>query len=153
MTPTEEGQTVSDPDTISLDYLLVADSADVVNGKLYMLGGAWDNLKVPQLPGPPAVPFAVAVGIDVPWSLTNRKLRFSVDVVDADGGEVAQLVGGELEVGRPPGLRAGTPQRFQITVPAQPQFTAPGRYVIRCSVDGVEIGHTAIEVSSGIAET
>ena len=103
---------MSDPDNITLDYLLVADGADVVNGKLYLLGGGWDRLKVPQLPGPPAVPFAVAVGINVPWSLTNRKLGFSIDVLDADGGEVAQLAGGEFEVGRPPGLRAGTPQRF-----------------------------------------
>jgi hypothetical protein len=151
MTAAEEGQTVSDPDNISLDYLLVADSADVVNGKLYLLGGGWDNLKVPHLPGPPTVPFSVAVGIDVPWSLTNQKLRFSVDVLDADGGEVVELVGGEFEVGRPPGLRAGTPQRFQLTVPAQPQFGVPGRYVIRCSVNGVELGHTAIEVSSAQA--
>jgi len=139
---------MSDPDSISLDYLLVADGADAVNGKLYLLGGGWDRLKVPQLPGPPAVPFAVATGINVPWSLTNRKLRFSIDVVDADGGDVAQLAGGEFEVGRPPGLRAGTQQRFQITVPAQPHFGRPGRYVIRCSVDGLELGHTAIEVSS-----
>ena len=139
---------MSDPDNITLDYLLVADGADAVGGKLYLLGGGWDRLKVPQLPGPPAVPFAVAVGINVPWNLTNRKLGFSVDVLDADGGEVGQLAGGEFEVGRPPGLRAGTPQRFQITMPAQPQFGAAGRYVIRCSVDGAELGHTAIEVSS-----
>jgi len=152
MTSTEEGQTMSDPDIISLDYLLVADAADVVNGKLYLLGGGWDRLKVPRLPGPPAVPFAVAVGIDVPWSMANRKLGFSVDVVNADAGEVVQLVGGAFEVGRPPGLRAGTPQRFQITVPAQPQFGAAGRYVIRCSVDGSELGHTAIEVSSAQGE-
>ncbi len=142
---------MSDPDALSLDYLLVADSGDVVNGKLYLLGGGWDRLTVPQLPGTPTVPFTVAVGIDVPWSLTNQKHRFSLDVCDADGGEVAQLVGGEFEVGRPPGLRAGTPQRFQITVPAQPPFSAPGRYVIRCSVDAVELGHTAIEVMSGQA--
>jgi len=139
---------MSDPDSISLDYLLVADGADAVGGKLYLLGGGWDRLKVPQLPGLPAVPFAVALGINVPWSLTNRKIGFSVDVQDADGGEVAQLAGGEFEVGRPPGLRAGTSQRFQITVPAQPQFSAEGRYVIQCSVDGEVLGHTAIEVSA-----
>lgn len=139
---------MNDPDNITLDYLLVADAADAVGGKLYLLGGGWDRLKVPQLPGPPAVPFAVAVGINVPWSLTNRKLGFGIDVLDADGGEVVQLAGGEFEVGRPPGLRVGTPQRFQITVPAQPRFSAEGRYVIRCSVDGAELGHTAIEVSS-----
>jgi hypothetical protein len=139
---------MSDPDRISLDYLLVADGADAVGGKLYLLGGGWDRLMVPQLPGPPAVPFAVALGINVPWSLTNRKLGFSVDVLDADGGEVAQLAGGEFEVGRPPGLRAGTSQRFQIAVPARPEFDAAGRYVIQCSVDSEVLGHTAIEVSS-----
>lgn len=142
---------MSDPDIITLDFLLVADAADSVNGKLYLLGGGWDRLKVPQLPGTPAVPFAVALGINVPWSLTNRKISFSVDVLDADGGEVGQLAGGEFEVGRPPGLRAGTPQRFQVTMPAQPQFGAEGRYVIRCSVDGAELGHTAIEVSAAPA--
>ena len=139
---------MSDPDSISLDYLLVADGADAVGGKLYLLGGGWDRLRVPQLPGPPAVPFAVALGINVPWSLTNRKIGFSVDVLDADGGEVGQLAGGEFEVGRPPGLRIGTSQRFQITVPAQPQFNAEGRFVIQCSVDGEVLGHTAIEVTA-----
>src|SRR5450756_8364 len=84
MTSTERGQAMSDPDRISLDYLLVADGADAVGGKLYLLGGGWDRLMVPQLPGPPAVPFAVALGINVPWNLTNRKLGFSVDVLDAD---------------------------------------------------------------------
>ncbi len=67
---------MSDPDGISLDYLLVADGADAVGGKLYLLGGGWDRLMVPQLPGPPAVPFAVALGINVPWNLTNRKIGF-----------------------------------------------------------------------------
>ena len=65
---------------------------------------------------------------------------------------VAQLAGGEFEVGRPPGLRQGTSQRFQMVVPAQPQFAAAGRYVIQCSVDGEVLGHTAIEVMSATPE-
>ena len=138
---------MSDPDDISLDYLLVADSADVVGGKLYVLGGGWDRLMLPRLPGPPAVPFVVAVGVNVSWNLTNCKLGFSVDVLDADGRSVALLASGEFEVGRPPGLRAGTSQRFQIAVPAQPEFDGAGRYVIQCTVDEKVLGHTAIEVS------
>ena len=85
---------MSDPDKITLDYLLVADGAQVVGGKLYLLGGGWDRLTVPQLPGRPAMPFSVAVGVNVPWSLTNRKMSFSIDVHDTDGGHVGQLVGG-----------------------------------------------------------
>ena len=139
---------MSDPDKISLDYLLVADGAQVVGGKLYLLGGGWDRLTVPQLPGQPALPFAVAVGVNVPWSLTNRKMSFSIDVHDADGGHVGQLVGGEFEVGRPPGLRSGASQRFQIAGPAGPELPAAGRYVIECAIDGEVIGHTAIEVTA-----
>jgi len=142
---------MSDPDKISLDYLLVADGAQVVGGKLYLLGGGWDRLTVPELPGQPATPFAVAVGVNVPWSLTNRKMSFSIDVRDADGGHVGKLVGGELEVGRPPGLRSGAPRRFQIAGPAGPQLPAAGRYVIECAIVGEVIGHTAIEVMAASA--
>jgi len=139
---------MSDPDEIGLDYLLVADGAQVVGGKLYLLGGGWDRLAVPQIPGRPATPFAVAVGVNVPWSLTNRKMSFSIDVHDADGGHVGQLVGGEFEVGRPPGLRSGASQRFQVAGPAGPEFPDAGRYVIECAIDGEVIGHTAIEVTA-----
>ena len=138
---------MDNPDRVSLDYVLVADGAHVVGGKLYVLGGGWDRLLVPQLPGVPAAPFAVVAGIRVPWSLTNRKLDFSIDVLDADGERVAQLTAGVLEVGRPPGMRAGTGQRFQLAVPARPEFAAAGTYVIRCSLDGEVLGQTTIEVN------
>jgi hypothetical protein len=139
---------MSNPDEISLDYLLVADGAHAVGGKLYVLGGGWDQLHVPQLPGQPFVPFSVAVGIMIPWNLTNRKLAFSIDVKDADGGNVAKVAAGEFEVGRPPGLRPGTAQRFQIAVPARPEFGSAGRYVIECAIEDKVLGHVAIEVSA-----
>lgn len=135
------------PDSIALDYILVADSAQVVGGKLFVLGGGWDRLFVPELPGSPALPFAVAVGIVVPWSMTNRKYAFSLELADLDGGVVADLVEGEFEVGRPPGLRAGAAQRFQIAGPAAPEFPAEGRYVVQCRVNGELLGHTVIEVT------
>ncbi len=137
-----------DPDELRLDYLLVSDAAEAVGGKLYLLGGGWDRLLVPHLPGPPAAPFAVAVGISVPWSMTNKKLRLSIDVLDADGGHVTHLAGGEFEVGRPVGMRAGVSQRFQVAVPAQPQFASEGRYVVQCAVDGAVLGGAAIEVAA-----
>jgi len=144
---------MSDPDELKLDYLIVADAADAVGGKLYLLGGGWDRLLVPQLPGPPAASFAVAVGISVPWGLTNKKLRLSIDVLDADGGHVAQLAGGEIEVGRPPGIRVGVSQRLQVAVPAQPHFASAGRYAIQCAIDALILGSTAIEVAAATATT
>ena len=139
---------MSDPDELRLDYVLVADAGEVVGGKLYLLGGGWDRLLVPHLPGPPGAPFAVAVSISVPWNMTNKKLRLIIDVVDADGGDVSEIAQGEFEVGRPPGMRPGVSQRLQVAVPAQPQFTTEGRYVVRCSIDAAVLGSTAIEVAA-----
>lgn len=136
------------PETIDLDYIIVADAAQVVGGKLFVLGGGWDRLFVPELPGRPTMPFAVAVGIMVPWSMTNRQFEFALELADADGAVVDELVLGQFEVGRPPGLRAGASQRFQIAGPAGPEFPAEGRYVVQCRVDGELVGHTAIEVST-----
>ena len=116
---------MSDPDKISLDYLLVADGAQVVGGKLYLLGGGWDRLTVPRLPGPPAMPFSVALGVNVPWSLTNRKMSFSIDIHDADGGHVGLLVGGEFEVGRPQAFAPGPRSAFSSLV--QPGRCSPPR--------------------------
>ena len=41
--------------------LMLADSAQEVGGKLYILGGGW------SVTGPVVPPSAVAIKIDVPW--------------------------------------------------------------------------------------
>jgi hypothetical protein len=135
-------------DSLRLDYIMVADAAEVVAGKLYVLGGGWDRLIVPAVPGRPAMPFYVAFGLSVPWNLTNRAFEFAVEMLDADGGLIDTLVAGQFEVGRPPGLRAGTSQRMPLAGPAGPEFSHEGRYVIRCVVDGAVLGETAIEVTA-----
>lgn len=139
---------MAEPDALALDYLVVADAAEAVGGKIYLLGGGWDRLLVPQLPGPPGAPFAVAAGVSVPWGMTNKRLHLGVEVLDADGALVATLIDGQIEVGRPAGIRPGVAQRFQLAVRAQPQFTTAGRYVVRCTVDGNLLGSTAFEVAA-----
>jgi hypothetical protein len=140
---------MADPESLGLSFIMVADAAQSVAGKVYILGGGWDRLLVPELPGPPMVPFYVAVGLTVPWHLTNRKFAFSIELEDADGSMIAPLVAGEAEVGRPPGLRPGTPQAIHFAGPTNPVFPSEGRYVLVCRVDGEPLGHTAIEVLQG----
>src|SRR5206468_8578750 len=47
------------------DFLIIADGAQVADGKLYLLGGAWNRLALPQFPG--SAPIAVALGLMVGW--------------------------------------------------------------------------------------
>jgi hypothetical protein len=118
--------------------LMLADSAQEVGGKLYILGGGW------SVTGPVVPPSAVAVKIDVPWDEANRAhswvLRLIDEdgmpvLVDADGGELR--VEGTFEVGRPPGVRPGTPIDVPLAVNFGPLPLRPGtRYVWELSIDG-----------------
>ena len=36
----------------TIDFLLIADRAEVVSGKLYMMGGAWDHITITDLGQP-----------------------------------------------------------------------------------------------------
>src|SRR5213594_576499 len=57
--------------------MLLADSAQAVNGKLYILGGGWSII------GPDPAATAIAIKIDVPWDLANRSHTFRLALLDA----------------------------------------------------------------------
>ncbi len=91
--------------------MLLADAAQVAEGKLYILGGGWSAI------GPIIPPMAIAIKIDVDWDQANRRHILDLALVDEDGhpvkiptplGEQPVTFHTEFEVGRPPGLRPGT---------------------------------------------
>jgi hypothetical protein len=89
---------------------------------------------------------AVVVFIEVPWTETNQKRHWALELVDADGalvelpgpaGPQQVRVEGELEAGRPPGMPHGTPVSFPpLSVNVGPLPLPPGRYEWKFSVDG-----------------
>jgi hypothetical protein len=120
--------------------MLLADSAQAVAGKLYILGGGW------SITGPAPAPFALAIKIEVPWDQTNIKHTFKLTLLDSDGHQVMgespegsepiQLEAG-FEVGRPAGVRPGTPLDVPIAINFAPIPLEPGRrYVWRLEIDG-----------------
>lgn len=120
--------------------LLLCDAAQVVNGKLYILGGGWNNYYV--VPGG-AVAFAAAIDLIVPWELTNRKLNLAIELLTEDREEVPHpesnepiKATGELVVGRPPEARAGADLHTSHALPFGPFPLAQGGYVCCLSVDG-----------------
>lgn len=128
-----------------IDFMMVADGAQAVGGKLYVLGGGWTHIFVSQFPGRPMIPFALAIGMIIPWHLTNRRFVFSVELTDADGNRIDEVASGEFEQGRPPGLRPGTPQRLLLAVGAAPEFPERGRYVFNAIIDGQLLKSTSFE--------
>lgn len=114
-----------------IDYLLVADRAEVVNGKLYLMGGSWDRIQPPSFPH--RMMLGIALGVRIPFNHTDEQHTVSVEVQQDD----KRLVGFEakLTTGRPPGM-AGmdmlVPMAFNIPV----GIPAEGQLVLRAAVDG-----------------
>jgi hypothetical protein len=119
--------------------MLLADYAVVSDGKLTIVGGGWSQT------GPEAAPFGIALLIQVPWDQSNTPHSFTVELLDADGAAVvlegleeeeqAVAFGGEFEVGRPPGLKPGTPLDFPVAMNSTPLPLEPGRYEWRLTID------------------
>jgi hypothetical protein len=123
--------------------MMLADSAQEVGGKLYILGGGW------SITGPDPVPMAIALKLEVPWDRTNEQHSLLLELLDDDGnavlvdgpeehGEQVPLqVTGEFEAGRPPGIKPGTPIDSALAVNFGPLALEAGRrYQWRLSIDG-----------------
>ena len=120
--------------------ILLADAAQAVNGKLYILGGGW------SIAGPEPTQMAIAIKVEVPWNEANQRHTLQLTLVDDDGHPVAfsapagtQTVEVSLnfEVGRPPGLKPGTPLDVPLAINLGPLPLPPDRrYVWRCAIDG-----------------
>jgi hypothetical protein len=129
-----------DPERGMKVTLVLADAAQVADGKLNVLGGGW------SLTGPQPTPFALAGIIEVPWSETNRNHSFRFDLIDLDGnpvvvdgpdGEQAIAIDGRFEVGRPPGVRSGSYQPVPFALNSGPLPLPPGgHFEWRLSIDG-----------------
>ena len=119
---------------------VLCDAAQVAEGKLYILGGGW------SLSGPGAFTHALALKVTIPWGEANQPHRLDAVLVDEDGQDVAVgdppqpvAFSSEFEVGRPPGLPAGTPLDLPMAVNFGPLGLEPGRgYAWSLRIDGVE---------------
>jgi hypothetical protein len=111
--------------------MLLCDHVAVAEGKLYINGGGW------VMTGPAPSPLGIAVFMEVPWHLTNRRIDFRLRLLHEDGDPVTQPagaggsapveVGAELEVGRPPGVPEGTALPVPIPINLPPLSLTPGQ--------------------------
>jgi hypothetical protein len=115
----------------TVEYLLLANHAEVQNGLLYVSGGGWANLfRGPRNPDepPPINHFGIGASLLIPWDETNQPHHLIIRVVrDSSDEELARIEGG-IEVGRPPGLEFGAEQRISVGVGVDVLFPEEGSY-------------------------
>jgi len=117
-----------------LDFLVLADRAEAVNGKLYMVGGGFDRVSVPVFPA--NANFDVALGAMVDYNETNEPHSFELRLENVDNEVVLGPIGGQVEVGRPPGMKPGQSQRVMLVIRGPFPIPAPGEYSWVAVLDG-----------------
>lgn len=117
--------------------MMLADSAQAVKGKLYILGGGW------SITGPGPTSFSIVLKIQVPWDRANQKHKMLLRLEDGDGrivelGDKKMEFPGEFEVRQPTGVPAGIPIDLQpMVVNIRSAKLTPGsRYVWRLLLNG-----------------
>jgi hypothetical protein len=135
--------------------MMLADFAQVVSGKLYIMGGGW------SITGPQPSPCAIAIKVEVPWTQTNQDHEFRLELLE-DGhlpvtvptptGDSPLLINGKFQVGRPAGLAPGTPLDVPLAVNLPPIPLKPGnRYIWKLIINNEETGRVAFSTRSETA--
>jgi hypothetical protein len=119
--------------------LLLADWAEVLNGKLYIMGGGWTET------GPAPSPSALAAIIEVDWDETSIEHAARFTLVDGDErpvmvptptGHQPMLIEAKFTVGRPPLAKPGSSFNVPVAVNIGPLALQPGKiHVWRCAIN------------------
>ncbi len=119
--------------------LVLCDWAEVINGKLYMMGAGWSRIKANM----PVPLLSVAVMWKIPWALANEPQSIDVVLLTEDSQPVKGPDGndfrlqGNVEVGRPPGLKFGSPLDAPLTFSIAGLTLSPGRYRFELRINGI----------------
>ena len=123
------------------DFLIVADGAQVAEGKLYLMGGGWNRVTVSTFPA--TINMGVAVGILVSWDETNEPHMTTLTLEDEDGQSQMNPVEMRIEVGRPAGAVAGEEQRVLVAVNGPITLNEPGGYSVIARLGDAELARTS----------
>lgn len=129
---------------------MLCDAAEAVNGKFYILGGGWSIVFAPGV----STNVTLAVKLSVPWDQANQKHKVRASLQDADGNIVNLGIGdvfaeGDVEVGRPPGIKPGTALDVLFVLPFGGLAFEPGSYVWLLEVNGHPVTRESFLVLPG----
>jgi uncharacterized protein DUF6941 len=125
--------------------LMLADAAQAVDNKLYVLGGGWSVV------GPGPFTSALAISLKVPWDEAEAPHRMRLELLDSDGhpiivpmpvGQEPLVIESEFQTTRAEGVAPGTPTDIAVAINLGPIPLPPGgRYEWRLSIDGYHEAH------------
>jgi len=124
---------------MKIEFLILADAAQVVGGKLFMLGGAWNLHRSGNYPS--QFQFSVALSILVPWNEAGIRHPFTLTIADDAGVPVIPQIQGQFEVGKEQ-IPEGTTQRALVSVNIAMAVPHPGRYIVSSTAGASKVDTT-----------
>jgi len=126
---------------MKIEFLILADSAQVVGGKLFMLGGAWNLHRSGNYPS--QFQFSIALSIMVPWDEAGVRHPFTLTIADDAGVPVIPQIQGQFEVGKSDQiLNDDTTQRALVSVNITMAVPHPGRYIVSATAGPSKVATT-----------
>jgi hypothetical protein len=123
----------STDDRTHLEYLVLADSVENVDGKPKVTGASWDTLLVADIGQPATLPFAC--GVMVPWAEADAQHKLTLSVVGANGGPIAPPHEETFLVGRSRLAGPDDPAHQPFTIRWEVIFPGHGQYALSGTVD------------------
>lgn len=127
-----------------LDFCILADKAEAINGKLYLMGGGFQTVAMAQIPGPAS--FDVGIGVSQDYHETSDNHVVSLTLEDADNAVILGPVTFPFATGRPPGFPPGDELRWICAVQGPFPIPAEGNYQVRVQVDAHQFEPTRFRV-------
>lgn len=136
--PDEDQTPATSREAIEPPVMILCDWAEVLNGKLYVMGGGIEVIW--SIPGA-ATMLSIGLLIRVGWNDTNRQMKLRVGLLNEDGAALPGPDGqpfaimGEIEVGRPAGVRPGSTITVPLAMRIPPMLLPDGGYRFEMYLD------------------
>jgi Family of unknown function (DUF6941) len=126
---------------MKIDYAVLADAAQAVGGKIFILGGGWNVFRAANYPAP--VQLAIAAGVGFASSEIGVRYSLKIRIADETGIPVVPELNGQIDTGQlAPDLPQGLPIKVPMAWNVNFAVPRPGRYRIL-----VNVGSSQAELS------
>ncbi len=122
---------------MKIEYALLADAAQAVGGKVFVLGGGWNLFRSASYPAP--VQFAVAIGLGFSTSEVGMKYPLNIAIADESGVPIVPEMKGQVETGQPaPDVPKTASMKIPVAININMSLPHPGTYGIVVTAGPVE---------------
>jgi len=130
---------------MKIEYALLADAAQAVGGKMFVLGGGWNLFRSPNFPA--QVQLAVAIGLGFTTDEVGGKYPLSVVIADDAGVPIIPEMKGQVETGQSaPDVPKTATVKIPVAINVNLSLPHPGQYgiIVTAGASSAQLSFEAI---------